>query len=174
MANPRIRFTLGSHVRFGNLDFLYTGVDYDLVLLPPSIDIDAISEALSNLHLGTGEGQALENYCPGSSQGKTTQAGKPHDHGKARGQSSTTIRLDPSVAEIPVDLLTHHVQAIVEVLVTIETASSTSSDEDDGSWASTDFFGLDDPGALRHFVGICDYLLDDGDSDDGGYKLTWP
>jgi hypothetical protein len=34
MANPRIRFTLGSHVQFGILDFLYTGVDYDLVLLP--------------------------------------------------------------------------------------------------------------------------------------------
>jgi hypothetical protein len=32
------------------------GVDYDLVLLPPSIDIDAISEALSSLHLGTDEG----------------------------------------------------------------------------------------------------------------------
>jgi hypothetical protein len=51
MANPRIRFTLGSHVWFGNLDFLCTGLDYDLVLLPSSIDIDAISEALSNLRL---------------------------------------------------------------------------------------------------------------------------
>jgi hypothetical protein len=39
---------------------------------PPSIDIDAISEALSNLCLGTGEGQALENDCPGSSQGRMT------------------------------------------------------------------------------------------------------
>jgi hypothetical protein len=56
MANPRIHFTLGSHVWFGNLDFLYMGVDYDLVLLPPSINIDAISEALSNLRLGTSEG----------------------------------------------------------------------------------------------------------------------
>jgi hypothetical protein len=58
MANPRIRFNLGSHVRFGNLDFICTGVDYELVLLPPNIDINAISEALSNLHLGTNEGQA--------------------------------------------------------------------------------------------------------------------
>jgi hypothetical protein len=58
MANPRIRFALGSHVWFGNLDFIYTGVDYDLVLLPPNIDINAISEALSNLCLGTDEGQA--------------------------------------------------------------------------------------------------------------------
>jgi hypothetical protein len=85
MANPRIRFTLGSHVWFGNLDFLCTGVDYDLVLLPPFIDNDVISEALSNLHLCTNEGQALENDCLGSSQGRTTQAGKLHDHGKARG-----------------------------------------------------------------------------------------
>jgi hypothetical protein len=67
MANPAICFTLGSHVRFGNLDFLYTGVDYDLVLLPPFVDIDAISEALSNLCLGTDEGQALENDCLGCS-----------------------------------------------------------------------------------------------------------
>jgi hypothetical protein len=56
MANPHIRFTLGFHIRFGNLDFICMGVDYDLVLLPPSIDIDAISEALSNLCLGTDEG----------------------------------------------------------------------------------------------------------------------
>jgi hypothetical protein len=34
MANPRIRFALGSHVQFENLDFICTGVDYDLVLLP--------------------------------------------------------------------------------------------------------------------------------------------
>jgi hypothetical protein len=57
--------------------------------------------------------------------------------------------------------------------MTTETASSTSSDEDDGSWASADFSGLDDPGALRRFVGICDYLFDDSDSDDSGYELTW-
>jgi hypothetical protein len=62
----------------------------------------------------------------------------------------------------------------VEVLVTTETTSSTSFDEDDGSWAGANFSRLDDPRALRHFVGICDYLLDDGDSIDGGYELTWP
>jgi hypothetical protein len=174
MANPRIRFTLGSHVRFGNLDFLYTGVDNDLALLPPSVDIDAISEALSNLRLGTGEGQALENDCPGSSPGKTTQAGKPHNHAKARGQSPTTIRPHPPTGEIPADLPTHHAQAIAELLATTETPSRTSSDEDDGSWAGADFSGLDDPRVLRRFIGICDYVLDDGDSDDGGYKLTWP
>jgi hypothetical protein len=64
MANPRIRFTLGSHVRFSNLYFIYTGVDYDLVLLPLSVDINAISEALSNLCLGMNEGQALEERLP--------------------------------------------------------------------------------------------------------------
>jgi hypothetical protein len=40
---------------------------------------------------------------------------------------------------------------------------------DDSSWAGADFFGLGDLGALRRFVGICDYLLDDGD-----YELMWP
>jgi hypothetical protein len=67
MANPRIRFTLVSHVWFSNLDFICTGVDYDLVLLPPSVDIDAIFEALSNLRLGTDEGQALKNDGLGGS-----------------------------------------------------------------------------------------------------------
>jgi hypothetical protein len=85
MANPRIRFALGSHVRFGNLDFICTGVDYNLVLLPPNVDIDAISKALLNLRMGTDEGQALENDHPGGSQGQTTSAGKPHDHGRAHG-----------------------------------------------------------------------------------------
>jgi hypothetical protein len=61
----------------------------------------------------------------------------------------------------------------MDVLAATDTASSTSFDEDDGSWAGADFFRLDDPGALRHFIGICNYLLDD-DSDDDGYELTWP
>jgi hypothetical protein len=172
MATPRIRFTLGFHIRFGSLDFLCTGVDYDLVLLPPSVDIDAISKALSNLHLCIDEGHALENDWPRSSQGRSTQASKPHDHGKARGQSSSIVHLNPSAGEIPADMPTHHAQAITEVLMTTETTSSTSFDEDDDSWAGADFSGLGDLGALRHFVGICDYLLDDGDSNDGGYKLT--
>jgi hypothetical protein len=34
---------------------------------PPNVDIDAISEALSNLCLGTDEGQAPENDRPGGS-----------------------------------------------------------------------------------------------------------
>jgi hypothetical protein len=51
MATLHIHFALGSHIRFGSLDFLSTGVDYDLVLLAPSINIDAISEALSSLCL---------------------------------------------------------------------------------------------------------------------------
>jgi hypothetical protein len=62
----------------------------------------------------------------------------------------------------------------MEVLVTTETASSTSSDEDDNSWTSADFSRLGNPGALHHFIGVCDCLLDNGDSDDDGYELTWP
>jgi hypothetical protein len=51
-------------------------------------------------------------------------AGKPHDHERTRGQSSTTIRFDPSARDIPADLPTHHTQAITEVLATTETTSS--------------------------------------------------
>jgi hypothetical protein len=78
------------------------------------------------------------------------------------------------VGEIPADLLAYHAQAITEVLTTTETTSSASSDEDDSSWTGADFSGLDDPGALYRFIGVCDYLLDNGDSDDDGYELTWP
>jgi hypothetical protein len=85
MTNPCIRFTLGSHVWFGNLDFICTGVDYDLVLLPPDVNIDAISKALSSLHLVTDEGQTLENDHPGGSRSRTRSPGKPHDHERARG-----------------------------------------------------------------------------------------
>jgi hypothetical protein len=60
----------------------------------------------------------------------------------------------------------------MEVLATTETASSTSSNQDDGSWAGADFSRLDNLGALCHFVGVCNYLLDSGDSNDGGYELT--
>jgi hypothetical protein len=61
MDNPRIRFDLGSYVWFGNLNFICIVVDYDLVLLSPDVDVDAILEALSNLCLGMGEGQAPES-----------------------------------------------------------------------------------------------------------------
>jgi hypothetical protein len=101
-------------------------------------------------------------------------AGKPHDNGRACGQSSTIICFNSSVGEISVDLPTHHAQAITEVLATTEIASSTSSDKDDSSWAGTDFSELGDRGALRCFIGICDYLLNSGDFDDCSYKLMWP
>jgi hypothetical protein len=60
----------------------------------------------------------------------------------------------------------------MEVLVTTVTASSTCSDKDIDSWASTDFSRLDNPGSLRHFIGICDYPLDDDDLDNDGYCNT--
>jgi hypothetical protein len=62
----------------------------------------------------------------------------------------------------------------MEILTTTETTSSTSSNEDDSCWLGADFSGLGDPGALRRFIGICDYLLDNSDSDDDDYELMWP
>jgi hypothetical protein len=49
-----------------------------------------------------------------------------------------------------------------------------ASDKDNSSWASADFSGLNDPRALRRFIDVYDYLLDNGDSDDDDYELTWP
>jgi hypothetical protein len=107
-GHPHIRFALGSHIRFGSLDFLCTGVDYDLVLLSPSVNTNAISEALSSLRLYIDVGQALEGNWLGSSHDRWTQAGKSHSHEKARGQSSTTFHLNPFAGKIPMDLQTHH------------------------------------------------------------------
>jgi hypothetical protein len=53
MASHRTCFTLGSHIQFGSLDFLCTGVDHDLVLLPPSVPVDHVTgmeEELIPLH----------------------------------------------------------------------------------------------------------------------------
>jgi hypothetical protein len=43
MADHRVRFTLGSHIWFGSLDFLCMGVDHDMIQLPPSVPIDHAS-----------------------------------------------------------------------------------------------------------------------------------
>jgi hypothetical protein len=56
-----------------------------LVLLPPFVDIDAISKALSSLRLYTDEGHALDCDWLGSSRDRSTRADKPHGHEKARG-----------------------------------------------------------------------------------------
>ena len=40
-----------------------------------------------------------------------------------------------------------------------------------------DFSGLQDAGAIQHFMAACDYCLTDSDSgndDEEGYELTWP
>jgi hypothetical protein len=89
MASHRIRFTLGSHIQFGSLDFLYTGIDHDLILLPPSMpidpiasteeeliplppsesadppsNVDSVTESMGGLHLHTTEAQASEGFRP--------------------------------------------------------------------------------------------------------------
>jgi hypothetical protein len=51
MANHRVRFTLGSHIQFGSLDFFCMGMDHDLVLLPPSVLVNLVSPSGSNEHV---------------------------------------------------------------------------------------------------------------------------
>jgi hypothetical protein len=69
MANPRIRFTLGSHIWFGSLDFLCMGMYHELVLLPPSMPIDHASllgfdERIGDLDpIGTEGGVRLAISC---------------------------------------------------------------------------------------------------------------
>ena len=51
---------------------------------------------------------------------------------------------------------------------------NSDSDEYNSSWGDADFSGLDDPEALRQFLGNYDYLLEtsDSDSSEGNYHLA--
>jgi hypothetical protein len=51
MADHHVRLALGSHIQFGSLDFLCTGVDHDLVLLPPSMPNNLASSLGSDEHI---------------------------------------------------------------------------------------------------------------------------
>jgi hypothetical protein len=63
MADHRVRFTLGSHIRFGSMDFLCTGVDHDLVLLPPSMSVDPASPLGSDERVGDLDPFGTEGEC---------------------------------------------------------------------------------------------------------------
>jgi hypothetical protein len=63
MADHRVRFTLGSHIRSGSLDFLCIGVDHDLVQLPPSVLIDHASLLSFNKHVGDLDPTSVEGEC---------------------------------------------------------------------------------------------------------------
>jgi hypothetical protein len=63
MAIHRVRFTLGSHIWFGNLDFLYTGVDHDLVLLPPYMPINLVSPPGSDERVRDLDPTGMEGEC---------------------------------------------------------------------------------------------------------------
>jgi hypothetical protein len=63
MADHRVRFTLGSHIRFGSLNFLCTGVDHDLVLLPPSVSVDLASPSVFGKCVGDLDSTSVEGEC---------------------------------------------------------------------------------------------------------------
>jgi hypothetical protein len=63
MADHHVHFTLGSHIWFGSLDFLYTRVDHDLVLLPPFVSIDHASFPSSDEHVGDLDPTDMEGKC---------------------------------------------------------------------------------------------------------------
>jgi hypothetical protein len=49
MARNDIDFAPGSHIWFGNLEFIVVGKGYDLDLLPPTDDPASFSELATNL-----------------------------------------------------------------------------------------------------------------------------
>jgi hypothetical protein len=63
MADHHVHFTLGSHVWFGSLDFLYMGVDHDLVLVSPFVPVDWASFLGSNEHVGDLDPTSVEGEC---------------------------------------------------------------------------------------------------------------
>jgi hypothetical protein len=79
MADHHIRFTLGSHIRFGSLDFLCMGVDHgldptgvegDCVLPSPAeslsspTNVDSISESMVGFCLHANKAQASGSIQP--------------------------------------------------------------------------------------------------------------
>jgi hypothetical protein len=63
MVDRRVRFTLGSHIRFGSLNFLCTGVDHDMLLLPPSVPVDSASPSSSDECIGDLDPTGMEREC---------------------------------------------------------------------------------------------------------------
>jgi hypothetical protein len=63
MADHRVRFTLGSHIRFGSLNFLCMGVDHDLVLLPLSVPLDSASPSGSDERVRDLDPIGVEGEC---------------------------------------------------------------------------------------------------------------
>jgi hypothetical protein len=77
MVDHHVRFTLGSHIQFGSLDFLCMGVDHDLVLLPPSVPVDHASLPGSDEHAGDLDPTGVERECAPPSPAETL--GSPTD-----------------------------------------------------------------------------------------------
>jgi hypothetical protein len=63
MADHGVCFTLCSHIRFGSLDFLYMGVDHNLVPLPPSVPVDLASLPGSNKRVRDLDPTGTEGEC---------------------------------------------------------------------------------------------------------------
>lgn len=150
------------------------GVDFDMVLLLPTIDSDDdnvsnITKSFANLRLTEPVHRTglIASAIPGLHAPARAAAPAPHSRSPAR--------------EVATDLPTHHVQAITDVLGTTETATVTDLDKDDGSDSGHDNSGDTEPRnleAFRHFLDACDYIHDSGGSNDNdgddGYELTWP
>jgi hypothetical protein len=58
-------------------------------------------------------------------------------------------RLIQPVEDTSVGLSCHHLQSLLELLVSPMASSSADSEEDNDGWAGANFSELDDPGALR-------------------------
>jgi hypothetical protein len=63
MDDHRVRFTIGSHIRFGSLYFLCMGVDHDLVLLPPFVPVDPASPLGSDERIGDLDPAGMKGEC---------------------------------------------------------------------------------------------------------------
>jgi hypothetical protein len=55
----------------------------------------------------------------------------------------------------------YHMRSTWDRLTTVSTYGPLDSEEDDGPDSGWDFFGLDDPSAMRDFMTACDYCLSD-------------
>jgi hypothetical protein len=74
------------------------------------------------------------------------------------------------------ELLGHHMWSTLDLLATSPTSEHVGSKAEDDLDPGLDFSRLYDPGAMQHFLSVCDCYLSDGSnnyiSDDDGYDST--
>jgi hypothetical protein len=171
-------FTLGSHIRFGSLEFIITGEGDDLNLVPPTDKPASFPEPVVDLRCHSNN---LKNTWPNEfSLPDLPRAAWSYRDKKVRRPLTNAYHLSPKAGEVPEDLSQQLRHAIADTLASTETRSNSdffNDDYDDDYQGSTGFAKLQ---KMQCFLRISDYLLNDELFNDDfidrfdGYEVSWP